>query len=106
GTPTATGTSNFTVQVKDSSGTTANKALSITIAAPALTVSTSSLPNGTVGAAYGQTLSATGGTGGYSWSVTNGSLPAGLSLAADGTISGTPTATGPSNFTVQVKDNS
>src|SRR5207248_5729553 len=102
GTPTAGGTSNFTVQVKDSSNVTATKALSIMIAAPTLTVTTSSLPSGTVGVGYSQTVAATGGTGGYTWLTTTGSLPAGLSLAAGGAISGTPTAAGTSNFTVQV----
>jgi hypothetical protein len=106
GTPTATGTSNFTVQVKDSSNATATAALSITVGAPALSVATASLPGGTVGTAYNQSLSATGGSGGYSWSITAGSLPAGLSLAASGAITGTPTATGTSSFTVQVKDSS
>src|SRR5207253_6026193 len=91
---------------KDSSNATATKALSITIAAPPLTVTTASLPSGTVGAAYSQTVAASGGTGGYTWSTTTGSLSAGLSLAADGAISGTPTAAGTANFTVQVKDSS
>jgi len=104
GTPTAPGTSNFTAQVKDSANTTAAKPLSITVAAPPLTITTSSLSNGTVGSPYSQTLSASGGAGGNTWSVTAGSLPAGLSLSAAGTISGTPSAAGASNFTVQVKD--
>ncbi len=56
-----------------------------------LSVTTSSLPDGQVGVAYSQTLAASGGTAPYSWSVTSGSLPAGLSLAASsGAITGTP----------------
>jgi hypothetical protein len=106
GTPTTAGTTNFTVQVKDSSNATAMKALSITIAPPPLTITTTSLPHGTVGAAYSQTLAASGGTGGYTWSTTAGSLPAGLTLAAGGSISGTPTTATTANFTVQVKDSS
>ena len=60
------------------------------------------LPVGTVGSAYAATkLAATGGTGKFTWSATG--LPAGLSLASDtGTISGTPTTTTGSPFTVQV----
>src|ERR1051326_2084891 len=104
GTPTTAGTGNFTAQVKDSSNATDTQTLSITIAKPPLIVTTSSLPTGTVGSAYNQTLSASGGTGGNAWSISTGSLPAGLSLSASGTISGTPTAAGTSNFTVQVKD--
>ena len=64
GSPTTAGSSNFTVQVKDSSNATDTQALSITIASPPLTVTTSSLPNGTVGSAYSQTLAASGGAAG------------------------------------------
>ena len=71
---------------------------------PALAISTSTLPNGTVGSNYSQTLAATGGTAPYTWSITAGSLPAGLSLNTTGTISGTPTAAGTSNVTVRVTD--
>ena len=56
-----------------------------------LTISTTSLPNGQVGVAYSATLTATGGTTPYAWSITSGVLPTGLSLnASTGLISGTP----------------
>jgi len=61
---------------------------------------TTSLPGGSVGVAYSQTLAATGDTP-ITWSVATGTLPGGLSLAANGVISGTPTATGTSTFTVK-----
>src|SRR5262245_31559212 len=64
----------------------------------------SPLPNGVVGSSYSQTLSATGGTPPYSWSLASGSLPSGLSLSSSGTISGTPTQSGTFNFTVQARD--
>ena len=67
-------------------------------------ITTSSLPAGTVGVAYSQALGASGGTPPYTWSVASGSLPAGLSLAAGGTISGTPGTAGSSSFTVRVTD--
>ena len=75
-------------------------------AASTLAVTTASLPGATVSTAYSATLAAAGGTGsGYTWAVTAGSLPAGLSLnASTGVISGTPNAAGTSNFTVQVTD--
>jgi hypothetical protein len=60
---------------------------------PSLDITTTSLPNGTVGVAYWQTLQATGGTGNYTWSIVEGpaALPPGLSLApSTGVISGTP----------------
>ncbi|MEK6657366.1 MAG: putative Ig domain-containing protein, partial [Nitrospirota bacterium] len=68
-------------------------------------IQTTTLPNGTVGASYNQTLQATGGTQPYIWSLTNGSPPNGLSLnATTGNISGTPTAQGTATFTIQVQD--
>ena len=73
---------------------------------PAPSITTTSLPNGAVNVAYSQTLGASGGSGTYSsWSITSGTLPVGLSLnSATGVISGTPTTTGTSSFTVQVAD--
>ncbi|HEY7726241.1 MAG TPA: Ig domain-containing protein [Anaeromyxobacteraceae bacterium] len=82
------------------------QAATVTVATPSpLSVATASLPDGTAGSSYSATLAATGGTGPYAWSVTAGSLPAGLSLAAaTGVISGSPTTAGTSAFTVQVTD--
>ncbi len=104
GTPTGTGTSTFTVQVTDAKSQMATQALSITIAAAAPpSITTASLPNGTQNIAYNATLAASGGTTPYTWSITAGSLPAGLTLASStGVISGTPTGIGTSTFTVQV----
>ncbi len=68
------------------------------------TITTKSLPNGTVGAAYSQTLAATG-SGTITWSITSGSLPAGLNLnESTGEITGTPTAEGSSTFTVKAEN--
>jgi hypothetical protein len=109
GTPTANGSFNFTVTVSDSSSPVQTKsaATSITIGSTQLTITSSALGSGTDATAYSQTLHASGGTPGYAWSVTSGSLPAGLTLAAgSGIISGTPTANGTSNFTVTVSDSS
>ena len=68
--------------------TTDSRQLSIVVAAPALQITTASLPAGTVGTPYSQALAASGGTPPYTWTV-SGDLPAGLSLAGN-TISGTP----------------
>jgi hypothetical protein len=109
GTPTAAGTSPFSVQVKDSASTpqTAAQALSITTASAVapLQINTTSLAGGQVQVAYNVALSASGGTLPYVWSLASGSLPAGLSLnTSTGAISGTPTAAATSPFSIQVKD--
>jgi len=65
-------------------------------------ITTESLPDGTFVVPYSQTLQATGGTGSYTWSITSGNLPSGLSLnSSTGVISGKPTGIGTFNFTVQ-----
>ncbi len=83
---------------------TKTAAVTVTAAAP-LTITTSSLPDGSVGSSYAASLSATGGSTPYTWSLTAGTLPAGLSLGtSSGVLSGSPTAEGASTFTVQVLD--
>ncbi len=68
-------------------------------------LSTSSLPDGTTGVAYSQTLAVTGGFPAYQWSITAGYLPTGLTLnTSTGQITGTPTITGTFNFMAQVRD--
>ena len=70
------------------------------------TITTASLPNGTVGTAYNQTLAATGSDT-ITWSVTSGTLPAELTLDTNtGTISGTPTTANTYNFTVTATNDS
>ena len=103
GIPTAAGSSSFTVQVTDSLNHTASLQLSITVA-PVLSITTSSLPGGTVGAAYSQSLAVTGGTPPYTWSLLTGTLPGGLTLSSGGSIAGTANAAGTFSFTVQVTD--
>ncbi len=82
--------------------TTYNAPASCTVCS--LSIITASLPNGQVGAAYSQTIAATGGTAPLTYSVTAGALPAGLNLNAAGVISGTPTSATTSSFTVKVTD--
>jgi hypothetical protein len=114
GTPSAAGTSNFTVQVTDSSSKSvkSSKALSIVIANARIPVSitTAALPNGTVGVAYNQSVTATGGTPAYQWTWKpnpGSSLPPGLNIDSNtGAIHGIPTNAGTFHFTVFVLDHS
>ena len=89
---------------------TAAKTLYQQIAADAaaiLNITTTSLPGGASNIPYSSTLTASGGTTPYTWSISSGSLPSGLSLnTSTGVISGTPTATGTFAFTAQVSDSS
>ena len=79
---------------------TVNSASAI-ITAPSIT--TTSLPNGTIGLSYSQTLDATGDTP-ITWSIDSGDLPNGLSLSSDGIISGSPTTAEMANFTVKAEN--
>jgi hypothetical protein len=104
GTPTLAGGFTFTVQVKDSLGSTASGSLSISITAATLAISTTGLPAGTVSVPYSAQLNSTGGTAPYTWKLASGALPAGLTLSSSGAISGTPTTAGNGTFTIQVTD--
>src|SRR5882762_699465 len=107
GTPTGpNGTANFTVMVTDHSNPaqSVTKSLSILInLPPAPSISPATLPGGNVGTPYNQTLTVTGGLGPFTWSVSSGPPPAGLSFnTATATISGTPTTVQASvAFTIQ-----
>ncbi|WP_414647019.1 autotransporter domain-containing protein [Comamonas sp. UBA7840] len=113
GTPTAGGAYNFTITATDSSSGAGapfagSRAYSVTVAAPTLVLSpaSGSLPSATVGWAYSQSFTASDGTAPYTYAITSGSVPTGLSLAANGILSGTPTVAGSYNFTVTATDKS
>ena len=74
------------------------------IICPPITLAPATLPNGATGTAYSQTLTASGGTAPYTFTVTAGNLPVGLMLSASGTLSGTPLLSGASTFTVTATD--
>jgi hypothetical protein len=105
-TPTAgyTGTDAFTYTVQNAAGSS-TATVNLTISCLAITVNPAALPGGTAGTGYSQTISATGGTGPYGFTVTSGSVPTGLTLdPATGVLSGTPTAANTFSFTVTATD--
>lgn len=100
GSPSVAGTSEWTVQAT-SAGGDASQALSLTVWAPVV-VTTTGLANGAVGDAYDQTIAASGGSGTYTFVLTEGALPDGTILdESTGRITGTPNAPGTSDFTVE-----
>ncbi|MBI3421543.1 MAG: ExeM/NucH family extracellular endonuclease [Acidobacteria bacterium] len=101
GLPTVTGTYTFTVKAQTAGGCSATQAYTLAINCPPVTLSPASLPNGTVGTAYSQTLAASPAGGNYTFALTSGALPGGLNLnPATGSLSGTPTTNGSFTFTI------
>ena len=77
----------------------------VNISCAVIAISPATLPNGQAGIGYSQTVSASGGTAPYNYTVTAGSLPPGLSLnASTGVLSGTPVTPGAYNFTITATD--
>ena len=106
GTPGVSGTSTFSVTVTDHGNLVQNITKTFLMSTIArLAITTSVLATPVRGFAYTAALQDTGGVAPYTWSISSGSLPAGLSLnPATGVISGTPTGTDPSNFVTTVTD--
>jgi hypothetical protein len=108
GTPTSAGSSSFTITASDKNqvGLSGSTAFALTVnPAASLTLNPSALGNATANSAYSATLTATGGSGNYTFAVTAGGLPSWLSLnSGTGLLSGTPTTTGSSSFTITASD--
>jgi hypothetical protein len=103
GTPSAANIFNFNVTVTDSVGAVGSAPISITINAPVLVTSGSTLPDGSISVPYNQVLSSSGGTGAVGWA-SSGVLPTGMSVSAGGVLSGTPTNSGNFSFNVTATD--
>jgi hypothetical protein len=104
GTPMAPGTFHFTLRVADGGGLAAARDFTVAIPNPPLAISTASLPDGAFGVAYSQALVAAGGVSPFTWSISAGALPAGLSLSNTGDLTGMPTVTGSFVFAARVTD--
>jgi hypothetical protein len=74
------------------------------VACPVITINPPTIPAGTVGAAYSQTLTATGGVAPYTFSVVSGTLAPGLTLTPGGVLAGTPTSAGTAPVTIRAAD--
>jgi hypothetical protein len=112
GTPSVANHYNFAIEVRDSSGQSATRALSMSVSAAidsSLNITTTSLSTGRVSQPYNVALSTTGGTPPYTWSLStsSGPLPPGLTLGTTtGAISGTPSVASQYSFTLRVTDSS
>ncbi len=104
GTPTTAGSYPFTVKITDTTGGSATQPATLVIAAVPSLANTAP-PSGQAAVAYSDALAVTGGTGPFTWAVSGGSLPPGLTLnTSTGLLSGTPTTAGLYSFTVRVTD--
>jgi bacillolysin len=104
GTPTMTGQISFTAYVADGPGDDDENLFSFTIN-PAVTITTTSLPDGVEGEAYSYQLVADGGTGAKAWTDKNNELDGtGLTLSAEGLLAGTPVSPDTITFTARAED--
>lgn len=105
GTPTASGWWNFYLEVTDICGSKPSQEVWSIYIHPALVITTTTLPPALLGRPYSASLTADSGDPSIlQWSLAGGSLPAGLTLAGNGAISGTPTAAGTATFVANVHD--
>jgi hypothetical protein len=107
GTPTTGGSYTVTIKVIDATTATATILLNLVISGPGpatLAIATTSLTPATVGQTYSQTLTATGGTSPYTWSLSSGSAPGITFTPATASLSGTPTTAGSYTLNFQVTD--
>jgi hypothetical protein len=100
----APGLFTFTVKATDLNLATGTKTMTLKLETPVILVDSFALPTATIGVTYLQTLSVTGGTAQYTYSLVDGVLPAGLVLSTDGILFGSPTTPGTSSFSVLIVD--
>jgi hypothetical protein len=103
GTPTAEGSYTFVVKA-EGGGATDTETETLVVRQPVTLTSTLGSTKAEIGIPFSVSQSAAGGSGTFKWSVSKGTLPAGLALGADGTVSGTPSVAGHFPLTVTVTD--
>ncbi|VVE00625.1 IPT/TIG domain-containing protein [Pandoraea commovens] len=105
-TPGYSGTDTFTYTMTNVAGTSTPGTVTVTVLPSTFAYTPSAPAAGTVGVAYSTTslASASGGSGTYSYVVVSGALPTGLTLSSNGTLSGTPGATGTFSFSIKATD--
>jgi subtilisin-like proprotein convertase family protein len=104
GVPTAAVTADLLIRLEDAEGSRVEQALQLVVNAAAPMILNTSLPKGRAGSPYEAQLSAQGGHTPYAWSLVSGVWPAGIQLAQEGTVFGTPTETGDFPVRVRVSD--
>ncbi|MCP3062748.1 putative Ig domain-containing protein [Myxococcus sp. K38C18041901] len=103
GTPTAAGTSSFTLEARDANNRSASAAFQLTVR-DGLTITATHLPDAYTDRTYAQALTALGGKAPYTWTLVSGTLPPGLSLRDSGNLEGTPTTSGDFPLVLRVTD--
>ncbi len=106
GIPSVDGNTNFVVKTQDANGDVAQKTLSLGVSSGTLNITNDTIPNGIVGIAYSVALAAAGGSPAYTFVLTSGSLPPGLTLAGSGALAGTPTVAGSFPVVIRTTDSS
>ena len=109
GTPTVSGSFPFDVLATDAASCRQSASYTLIVnpaptTCPPITIAPTSLPQATVSAPYNVSFTATGGTPPYTFGISAGTLPPGLSLGAGGTLSGTPTVSGSFPFDIKAAD--
>jgi uncharacterized protein (TIGR03437 family) len=104
GTPSSGGIFPLTIRVTDASGNSYSASLPLRIEATSLAIATNSLAGASTNVPYSQGFASIGGTPPYTYSLTSGTLPPGLTLTPGGVLSGTPTTAATYNFTIRTTD--
>ncbi len=105
GKPVTPGTYNFTITATDANACRGSRDYRLIITScPTVTINPATIPSGIAGTPYSQAFTATGGTAPYTFSVSGGSLPSGMTLSSAGTLLGTSTQSGSFTFSIKAID--